>query len=163
MNIKMRQLTATFLIMFFCTKLFAQVPTFVKDVAPIIHSKCSPCHRPNEAAPFSLISYEDVAKRTGFIKKVISSGYMPPWRADNHYAEYSNNRSLTDKEKETIISWIENSAPKGTGEVKNIAQLTSVRSKTAYHRAADTSLLMPQPFQLPGDNAERFIIVSHPL
>jgi len=70
MNIKMRKLTAIFLInMFLSNGIFAQVPTFVKDVAPIIHAKCSPCHRPNESAPFSLISYEDVAKRTGFIKR----------------------------------------------------------------------------------------------
>jgi hypothetical protein len=162
----MRRPIAIFLIhMFICPALFgqvAQVPTFVKDVAPIIHSKCSPCHRPNESAPFSLISYEDVAKRTGFIKKVINSGYMPPWRADNHYAEYANNRSLSDQEKQTILNWIENSAPKGTGEVKNIGQLTSVRSKTAYHRKVDTSLLMPQPFKLPGDNAERFVMYRIP-
>ncbi len=140
----------------------AQSPTFVKDVAPIIHSKCAPCHRPNEAAPFSLISYEDVAKRASFIKKVITSGYMPPWRADVHYTEYSNDRSLTEKEKQTILNWIDQQAPKGIGEVKGIQSLLTVRSKTSYHRAPDATITFPKPLDLPGDNAERFVMYRIP-
>src|SRR5690348_18361839 len=38
--------------------------TFNKDIAPIIYHNCSPCHRPGEAAPFALLSYNDVAKKT---------------------------------------------------------------------------------------------------
>ena len=83
-----------------CAK--AQKLSFVKDVAPIIHSKCTPCHQPNEAAPFSLITYEDVAKRTSFIRQVVDSGYMPPWKPDPHYVEYDNDRSLTQKEKDVF-------------------------------------------------------------
>lgn len=142
--------------------LFSQNLTFIKDVAPIIHNKCTPCHRPNEAAPFSLISYEDVSKRASFIKKVITSGYMPPWRADNHYATYSNDRSLTEKEKTTIISWIDNNVPKGVGELKNIDQFTKISSKTAYHRSPDATITMTKPFIQPGDNAERFLMYRIP-
>lgn len=141
---------------------FTQRPTFANEVAPIIHSKCTPCHRPNEAAPFSLISYEDVAKRASFIKKVITSGYMPPWRADNHYASYSNDRSLTEKEKSTIISWVDQNAPKGTGEIKGMNALFNVRSKTGYHRNPDATLITSKPIELPGDNAERFIMYRIP-
>src|SRR5262249_45784893 len=38
----------------------ASTLTFGRDVAPIIYTYCSPCHRPGEAAPFSLLTYEDV-------------------------------------------------------------------------------------------------------
>lgn len=140
----------------------AQTPTFIKDVAPIIHTKCTPCHRPNEAAPFSLITYEDVSKRATFIKKMISSGYMPPWRADNHYADYSNDRSLTEKEKATIISWIDQNVPKGVGEVKNAAVFTKVSGVTGYHRSPDATITMSKPFKQPGDNAERFLMYRIP-
>ena len=34
-------------------------PTFAKDVAPIMFTKCANCHRPGEVAPMSLLSYED--------------------------------------------------------------------------------------------------------
>ena len=142
--------------------LMAQTPTFIEDVAPIIHSKCTPCHRPNEAAPFSLISYEDVSKRTGFIRKVIESGYMPPWRPHPDYVKYSNDRSLSEKEKSIIIKWIENSAPRGVGEVKNIARVSAIRNLTSYHRKPDTTLKMMAPLPLPDDNAERFIIYKIP-
>jgi hypothetical protein len=33
-------------------------PTFAKDVAPILQRKCQVCHRPGEAGPFSLLTYE---------------------------------------------------------------------------------------------------------
>src|SRR5690349_23624126 len=72
--------------------------TFIKDIAPIIQSKCAPCHKPGEAAPFSLLTYEDVAKRASFIKDVVQKKYMPPWKADNHYVSYANDRSLSNTE-----------------------------------------------------------------
>jgi hypothetical protein len=31
-------------------------PTFTKDVAPILQKNCQSCHRPGEAAPFSVQS-----------------------------------------------------------------------------------------------------------
>ncbi len=49
----------------------AQDVTFVKDIAPIIQARCTPCHKPGETAPFSLITYEDVVKRASFIKDVV--------------------------------------------------------------------------------------------
>ncbi|MFN5641158.1 MAG: cytochrome c [Sphingobacteriales bacterium] len=136
--------------------------TFIKDVAPIIHTKCTPCHRPNESAPFSLITYEDVSKRASFIKEVISSGYMPPWRSDNHYVSYSNDRSLTEKEKSTIISWIDQNVPKGTGEIKTVELSAKVSGKTGYHRPPDATITMNKSFILPGDNVERFIVYRIP-
>ena len=38
----------------------AQAPvTFSEQVAPIVFANCTTCHRPGEAAPFSLLSYRD--------------------------------------------------------------------------------------------------------
>ena len=34
-------------------------PTFAKDVAPILQKNCQSCHRPGEAAPFSMLTYEE--------------------------------------------------------------------------------------------------------
>ncbi len=44
--------------------------TFTETIAPILYANCVTCHRPGEAAPFSLISYEDVAKRGDLIVEV---------------------------------------------------------------------------------------------
>jgi hypothetical protein len=42
-----------------------QPVTFNKDVAPILFTNCVSCHRPGEAAPFSLLTYEDAKRRAG--------------------------------------------------------------------------------------------------
>jgi hypothetical protein len=34
--------------------------TFHKDIAPIVFNHCVMCHRPRQAAPFSLLNYADV-------------------------------------------------------------------------------------------------------
>lgn len=145
-----------------CSHLSAQIPNFIQDVAPIVHAKCTPCHRPNEAAPFSLISYEDVSKRASFIKKVISSGYMPPWKAHPDFVEYGNDRSLSAAEKSTIIQWIDNNVPKGNGEIKNINNLIKMRGVTSYHRSPDTTLKMAKSLALKDDNVERFVMYKIP-
>ena len=157
------KLTITTLIfLIFCLPLGAQQITFIKDVAPIIHTKCAPCHRPNEAAPFSLITYEDVAKRASFIKDVIESGYMPPWKPDNHYVKYDNDRSLSQKEKETILKWVANKAPKGEGKEAETTIKALKEGVTSYSRKPDLTLNTLDAYTLPGDNYERFLVYRIP-
>ena len=40
------------------------IVNFNKDIAPIIYSHCAPCHRDGMAAPFNLLTYDDVRKRS---------------------------------------------------------------------------------------------------
>jgi len=132
-----------------------------KDVAPIFRSKCSPCHRPEQSGPFPLITYEDISKRASFIKDVIQRGYMPPWKADNHYVSFSNDRSLTEKEKSLIIEWIDNKTPAGTEKVnESIAE--PIIPGTSYFRKPDLILKAADSFHLQGDNIERYIIFKIP-
>jgi hypothetical protein len=53
--------------------------TFSRDVAPIVFANCSSCHHPGEAAPFSLLSYDDVRRRATQIADVTQRRFMPPW------------------------------------------------------------------------------------
>jgi len=80
---------------------------FNQHIAPIIHTNCTPCHRPGEVGPFSLITYEDVAKRSKFIKEVTRTRYMPPWFADPAFQHYQNERLLTQQEIDLIARWVE--------------------------------------------------------
>jgi len=139
----------------------AQQLTFNKEIAPIIRAKCATCHKPNEAAPFSLMSYEDVVKRTSFIREVVQSKYMPPWKADKHYVEYSNDRSLTQEEINKIIKWIDNKAPRGEDKPAN-AIAAALHEGTSYHRKPDLVLKATGSYTLPGDNYERFVVYKIP-
>ncbi|TDE13619.1 c-type cytochrome [Dyadobacter psychrotolerans] len=140
---------------------FAQKLTF-KDIEPIITKNCVSCHRPGDAAPFSLITYQDVSKRITTIKKVITSNYMPPWRADNHYREFANDRSLSEAEKSKILSWIDNKAPKGDYSEKSDAAKQALLNVTSYNRKPDLTLKIDSSFTVKGDNKERFVVFKIP-
>jgi hypothetical protein len=140
----------------------AQKLTFTKHISPIIKNKCMPCHRPGEAAPFSLISYDDVAKRGNFIRDVVKSGYMPPWKPDNDYREFHNERSLTSTEKEMIITWINKKMPEGPAIIKNDDFSKPLITGTQYSRSPDTVLKVAKPYLIKGDNAERFLVFKIP-
>lgn len=88
-------------------------PTFASDVAPIVFAKCAPCHRPEGAGPFPLLSFEDVTAHTAEIRKVTQTRFMPPWRPARGVAEYANDRSLTDEQIATIARWIDAGTPRG--------------------------------------------------
>lgn len=91
----------------------AFVPTYTKDIAPILYKNCTTCHRPGEIAPMSLLTYEDVRPRAKAIRDKISEGAMPPWHADMPHGTFLNERGLTEQEKATIFRWVANGAPKG--------------------------------------------------
>src|SRR5437773_11310978 len=77
-------------------------PTFSKDVAPILYTKCVSCHRPGEVAPMSLITYQDARPWARSIREKVAARIMPPWFADPAYGHFRNDRSLTQKEIDTI-------------------------------------------------------------
>jgi hypothetical protein len=86
---------------------------FAQHVAPILQNRCESCHRPNEVAPFSLISYEDAKRRSAGILEVLESHRMPPWHADPRYGHFANDRRLTSQERATLLAWIEQKMPRG--------------------------------------------------
>jgi mono/diheme cytochrome c family protein len=88
-------------------------PTFSGDVAPIIFNNCTACHRPGEAGPFSLLSFDDVRKRGKLIATVTQSRYMPPWHGDSQMATFRDDRRLTDAEIRTIQQWVQAGMPEG--------------------------------------------------
>src|SRR4029078_5848950 len=91
----------------------AAVPTYTKDVAPILFKNCTGCHRPGEICPMSLLTYDEVRPRAKDIRDKIDEGAMPPWHADMPHGTFLNERGLTDQEKSTIFRWVANGAPKG--------------------------------------------------
>ena len=89
------------------------VPTFTKDVAPIVFDKCVNCHRPGEVAPMSLLTYEQVRPWAKAIASKVATGEMPPWGADPRYGKFANDRTLTRAQVDTIAAWVKGGAPKG--------------------------------------------------
>lgn len=97
-----------------CTALMAaDEVTFSRDVAPIFYRRCVSCHHPNDIAPMPLVTYEDARPWAKAIREAVLSRQMPPWHADPHYGQFSNDRRLTETEMETIKAWVEGGAKPG--------------------------------------------------
>jgi mono/diheme cytochrome c family protein len=90
-----------------------QTPTFTKDVAPILYKNCSQCHRPNEVAPMSLLTYDEVRPWARSIKSKVLKKEMPPWGVGRSTLKFDNDRQMSEKEIYTLVSWVDAGAPKG--------------------------------------------------
>jgi mono/diheme cytochrome c family protein len=91
----------------------ASAPTYTKDVAPILFKQCASCHRPGEAAPMSLLTYEQTRPYAKAIANAVSRGTMPPWHAEAPIGTFHNERILSDAERRTLIDWASGDAPRG--------------------------------------------------
>src|SRR5205809_8039711 len=107
------RIAATFiaLIVFSATVRAAEVPTFNKHIAPILYQHCAGCHRPGEVAPFSLLTYEDAAKRAKLIASATERRLMPPWKPQPGYGKLANERRLTADHIASIQAWSDNHTP----------------------------------------------------
>ena len=91
----------------------ANTPTFSKDVAPILYKQCVSCHRPGEAAPMSLVTYDQARPYARAIANAVKNRTMPPWHADAPAGTFHNERVLTDAERQTLTEWAMGGAPNG--------------------------------------------------
>ena len=90
--------------------------TFSKDVARIFYQHCAECHRPNDMAPFSVLTYKEVLPWAESIREKVRAREMPPWHADSRYGEFLNDRRLSREEIETIATWVAQGAKEGNPE-----------------------------------------------
>jgi Flp pilus assembly protein TadD len=87
--------------------------TYYRDVAPILYESCAPCHREGQAAPFSLLTYEDARRHAAAIADVTRRRYMPPWLPETGHGDFSGERRLTDAQIRAIGEWVRGGAPPG--------------------------------------------------
>src|SRR5436853_477575 len=69
--------------------------TFSHDIAPLVFAKCASCHRPGDAAPFPLLTYDDVSRRGRQIVDVTRNKIMPPWLPKEGHDYFVGARQLT--------------------------------------------------------------------
>jgi len=88
--------------------------TFNHDIAPIMFHSCTTCHRPGEAAPFSLLTYSDAKKHAHQIVDVTKSRIMPPWLPEPQELKFADEMRLSDAEINLIERWVEQGAVEGS-------------------------------------------------
>ncbi len=135
-------------------------PTFNRDIAPIVYKNCAECHRPGEAAPFSLLSYQDVAKKGKLIAAVTASKQMPPWKAEPVSIAYRDERRLKDSEIALIRAWVQGGMPEG--DVKSKPEAPKFKSGWRLGEP-DLIVEMPSAYHIPAEGADIYRNIAIPL
>ena len=89
--------------------------SYAKTIAPMLNDNCVSCHREGGIGPWAMSDYNMVRGFSLMIREVVRTQRMPPWHADPHVGEFSNDRSLSDDEIRTLVHWVEAGAPRGEG------------------------------------------------
>ena len=135
----------------------AQV-TYNEHIAPIISKHCVSCHQKGDIGPMPLSTYEEVRSYASMINFVIDIKLMPPFKANHKKVKYQNERSVSDKEKALLISWLEGGMLEGK---KNIAlSEENIEHPVVY----DTTICMSESFQHYGiyyDQYQVFPLQTH--
>lgn len=147
------------LFIFFCSCKQKPAVTFSEQIAPIIYKNCTTCHRPGSAGIFSLITFNDIAKRAKMIGKVTSERFMPPWPADNTYTHFIDEKVLSQQEINLIQQWIEEGTPMGdTAKLQH----APVYADGSVLGKPDLVVKMSEPFKIKGNNTDNFMLMKIP-
>ena len=131
----------------------AATPTYNRDIAPLLYENCAGCHRPGQVAPFSLLTYQDAAKRAAQIATVTAGRYMPPWKAELGYGHFQNERRLSDAQIALIREWASHGAPEGDPKQK---PAPPEFASGWLAGKPDAVLTLPKPFEIPADGRDIF-------
>jgi mono/diheme cytochrome c family protein len=137
-------------------------PTFAEDIAPIVYAHCATCHRPGQAAPFSLLSYEDVKRRATLVVGATSRRYMPPWHATQApgFPEFRDERRLADADIATIKAWVDAGMPSGD---LSKAPVPPVFTDGWALGTPDIEVVYPVAVDVPADGPDLYRNVVLPL
>ena len=134
--------------------------TWHNDIYPLIKEKCQSCHRPGQAGPFSLETYQQVYARKEMIRFVLENKIMPPWSLTSDSNRFVNNEKyLADSDRKKIIDWIDAGAIKG----KNITSNTSYTWTTGWkYGQPDVILTSPSYIDVQAEGEIAYKYVSIP-
>jgi len=133
--------------------------TFHKDVEPLLQAHCQTCHRPGEAAPMSLLKYEDARKWGAAIKEAVALRKMPPWFADPAHGQFTNDSRLSEQEIATINRWVETG--KKEGDPKDAPQPLTFSEGWAMGKP-DAVVEMPNAFDVPAKGTVDYVYIVVP-
>ncbi len=106
-----------------------QVPSYEKEVAPILAEKCASCHRAGGIAPFALDSHLAAQGWSPMIKEVVMTKRMPPGQVDNKVGHrLKGEMNLEDADIQTLVHWVNAGSPVD-GTADPLAALTWPDSK----------------------------------
>jgi hypothetical protein len=102
---------------------------FDREIVRILDKHCVMCHVENGPS-FPLATYEQAWLQGRKIRASTIARHMPPWAAFPGYGQFANDNSLTLRETQFIVSWVEGLGPRNSGTVfTNTAAQGAARPK----------------------------------
>jgi hypothetical protein len=138
----------------------AATPTFNRDVAPLLFDHCANCHRKGQAAPFTLLTYEDAKKHARDIVRVTEDRYMPPWLPAPGYGEFRHNRSLATNQIALLALWFKAGLPEG--DPKDLPG-TPAFAQGWQLGAPDLVVTAPQALKVPAEGKDIYRNLVFPI
>lgn len=93
----------------------AGVPSYAKDVAPILKTHCIDCHRDGAIGPWAMDGHGRVKNYARMIEEVLLTRRMPPWDPDPSFGKFGNAHTLSREEAQVLQRWVAAGAPRGEG------------------------------------------------
>lgn len=127
-------------------------PTFHKDVAVILRTKCQGCHVANGIGPFPLTTYLHAKAMAASMASQTAAGLMPPWGARDTAAckprlPFAHDLRLSTAELAVLKTWSTTGMPEG-----NPADLPSSATVPSLELAnADQTASPKAPYVAAGD------------
>lgn len=144
--------------------------TFVKDIAPLVYTHCSSCHRPNQIGHFNLLTYDDVKLSSAQSLFTMKERIMPPWPADPSYQHFIGENILTAEEIQLFDQWVKQGCLLGDstkmpalpkfpeGSLLGVPDVRiPVKPIAIRDDYEDQFLLIKVPFELPQDTFMRAV------
>lgn len=137
------------------------LPTFNRDIAPIVFEHCASCHHPGGSGPFSLLRYDDVRKRASQIATVTASRYMPPWLPEPGYGRFAGDLRLGAADIELFRQWAESGTAEG--DPKDLPPAPQYAEGWQLGKP-DLVLMMPEAYTLTatGEDVFRNFVIPVP-
>jgi hypothetical protein len=85
--------------------------TWSKEISRLVYKRCASCHAEGSSIP--LVTYEQSRPWAKSMKEEVLERRMPPWAAVKGFADFKDDRSLTQEEMEWISDWVEGGSPEG--------------------------------------------------
>lgn len=134
-------------------------PTYGRDVEPILRARCRDCHRPDQVAPFPLLTYEQARKRAKDLASVAEDRRMPPWKPSPGFGpKLDHDPSLTLQEIRTLRAWADSGAARGA----EVIEPAEVAATGGWKLGVPDLILEPaEAFEVPasGPDVHRCFVI----
>lgn len=136
------------------------VPSYARDVVPILERHCVECHREGAIGPWAMDGHRRVRNYARMIEEVLLTRRMPPWDPDPDHGQFAGGRRLDRQEVQTLLRWVEAGAPRDEGEDPLEKPLPALADWPLGK--PDVILRLPQPESIPATGVLEYRHLSIP-